>query len=516
MKVYLPLLIFIVFLSSCGEKRYDESKIIDLTEPGLFLKYDTLTINIKGSLVQIVKYQDKYYCVFERNNPFSSLSFMDFYILNSDGDILKKLKIPEELKVYYNDLHIRNDSIIIKEYYKHNTFYLDTLASKWIKIKEVDDRIFEDENYYVTYLDFGEWGNTVWFKDKSTKKEYEFSSSTPVISKIKDEYFLSNYKEVFKIKPSKMNLCDSNSYYKIIEKEGPYEGSKHKKGGDYLFKDDTNPYESVFYIATSFVNNDTLYHLCVDSSHSFLSIIENEKMQEIESLGDDIYLQRHYNSYRGNQFNQQNQLLHFKSDVRENKGLIELNKNEIRVITIINKNTVKILNESQVDIIFKFLTEYHLQVFDSLSLAKLDIALPFLGGNNVTPEHQVKIGTDYYPNNNKFELDTPRTFEFIEDSTSTFSLDYYYTNPDKSIKIITYEWVENSRHILEPEYDKVKLQKFNNKLNEIKYYIKLKFGEPKSISDNNMKWILKNGFNLNLYWTNFDEYRRIRLHIFKE
>ena len=176
MKHYIQIFIvlLLIVLVSCNDSDKNQ-------EAEIQIQHDTLTIDVKGSLGQIIKFQNNYYCFFDRSNPYSSKSFKDFYILTSGGEIIQKIDVPEKLSSLYYDMHVRNDSIITKEYYDHYTFYLDLEKSEWVEINEVDDLVFEDENYYVTHLGFGEFGSTVWFKDKNTKKEYEFSSTTPSI-----------------------------------------------------------------------------------------------------------------------------------------------------------------------------------------------------------------------------------------------------------------------------------------------------------------------------------------------
>lgn len=519
MKLYINILLVIGFISlvSCNDFQMPKASEIEIEN-------DTLIIDIKGRMGQIIKYNEKYYCYFHRNNPYSSKSFKDFYILTSDGRIENKIEVPEKLDKAYFDLHVRNNRILTKEYWNHNTFYLDTKKLKWIETEEVDDLIFEDENYYITFLDFGEWGSTTWFKDKKTKKEYEFSSGPPTINKINKNYFLTNGREVFEINPLEMMPCDSSYYYNTVESsDNHFNGSEYINGGKFLFKDTLNPFESDFYIATSFVFNDSLFHICVDRNNTFLAKIEDEKIIQIKNLAKDIYIYKHHYAYRGNQFERKNQLLKFQSKNQEREGFIEIIDNKIRIIDVNNLDSLKILGEDKSDSTFQFLTDYQAENIDNILLQQIDSIIPKLGGYNVTPLHKISIGTNSYPNKNNFELETPRVYKIIEDSTITLLLDYYYTKTDNSIKVVTYEWREtweDNYNIYASEDVNFKINQFQNRLNKINDYIKSNFGEPtiaeKKSNSSYMEWETKTGLMLKLSWNNFETHRRIRMKIYKE
>ncbi len=502
--IHIFIVLLLIVLVSCNDS--DNIQKINIQ-----IQHDTLTIDVKGSLGQIIKYQNYYYCFFDRSNPYSSKPFKDFYILSSGGEIIQKIDVPEKLNSLYYDMHVRNDSIITKEYYDHYTFYLDLKKSEWIEINEVDDLIFEDENYYVTHLGFGEFGNAVWFKDKNTKKEYEFSSTTPSISKINSDYFLSNGREVFKINPQKMMPSDSSHRYKIVEstKHVRY-GSQYINGGEYLFKDTINPYESDFYISNTFTLKDTLFHLCVDNNKTFIAVIDSGKMIPYKTIDNDISTYRYHYAYRGNQFNRKSQLLKFNSKDRLREGIIEIDKNIIRVTDIINTNSINILGVSKSDKNFRFLTSYNLINFEKLSLSQLDSILPEYGGYDMTPNHEMVFGGN----------PCLRAFKFVEDSTITLLIDYYFSKDKDSVKIITYEWREtweNDYKIYAPKDEKFKINRFQKRLDSIENYLKSDFGKPirieKEKNYTSMEWDMVDGKNMRLSWNHFDNYRRIRLTI---
>jgi len=520
MKLYgffiLPLFLFI-FLSSYGFHKIEY--------PDIKIQYDTLIINIKGHLGQIVKFNNKYYCFFERDNPFRSNYFRDFYVLSSEGKVEFKSEVSDKMNSGgYYDLFIRNDSILLKDYYYHSTYYFDTTKYQWKEIKEADDLIYEDENYYVYYLYFGEWGNTVWFKDKKTKKEYELACSFPKIHKIDSVYYLTTSNSIIKIdNPKNLKSCNKNYYYQKIEKSNVKQGSYSIKGSETLFKDTSDWFIPKFFISTSFVHNNRLYLLCIDSNSTYIGYFDSINIQKTNSIGTDMIPNRRMNSYRGDQNKNINQLLQFRSSDKKREGIIEIEKNTIRIINIINKDTAIILGEKQAKKTFQLLTDIHIKHIDNLFLSFIDSILPINGGNNVTPQHKIYLGTDVYPNKKKFKLETPRAYEIIEDSTITLLLNYYYSINDKKIRFISCEWNEtrnNDYHIYARENTELKIIKFQNKLNAIINHLINNFGEPVIVEQESknprMEWKTDDGTIIKLWLYDFKEVRIINLNIYNE
>jgi len=166
--------------------------------------------------------------------------------------------------------------------------------------RKYKETFFEDDKYLVSRSCSGEWGGTLFFTDKKTKKKYECESTCPVaIHKINDSYtitaslaHLSGWVEVFEItNPKKMKPYKEkkkNGYINIADQ------SRSQSGKKILAK------ESDMTAGTSFIYNDTLYHLlseqppvlAYDEKDCYASIytIKEGKFKEVTRLlNEDVY-----------------------------------------------------------------------------------------------------------------------------------------------------------------------------------------------------------------------------------
>lgn len=149
---------------SFGQSFNATSINIDLGIKGL------ITPTTKVGLTHAVKYKDEFYCFFEEVKRDDSRRDIKFcFVFSGTGKDLKKIEVPDDIQntIYY-DLFVKNNNVFVKTYMDSKTFYFDTQKLKWVKTKNADDLIFEDEKFYVYSLDFGEWGGKTWFKDKKT------------------------------------------------------------------------------------------------------------------------------------------------------------------------------------------------------------------------------------------------------------------------------------------------------------------------------------------------------------
>jgi hypothetical protein len=313
--------------------------------------FNTTTVNIelaikklikpesKVSLTHAVKYKNEFYCFFEEVKYDNSAELKFCFVFSITGKNIRKIEVPDDVQnnVYY-DLFVRNNKVYIKTYIDSETFYFNDKNSKWVKTKNTQDLIFEDEKFYVYSLDFGEWGGKTWFKDKKTGIEYAIEATTPLVNKINSNYYLTNSSYVLKIKnPLKLNKCSNDVTYENIEKNAKYTSWYGKPiGVEIVYKDTTTrDYFDVSYspyIVSSFVYHNELLHIYETETGTYIVKAEKNSIKTIQKIGDKLRFYNWYNSYRSKIQKNKQQLLKFKKD---NKfGLLEINGQDINIYNL--------------------------------------------------------------------------------------------------------------------------------------------------------------------------------------
>jgi hypothetical protein len=218
----------------------------------------------------------------------------------------------------------------------HDSFYFDVETLEWKKIKELDDRVYEDDNFIIACLDFGEWGASTWFIDKKTKKEYVLGIYGTTVNVLNGKYYFSDAVEIRVIEnPLNLKQCDESYYYETAKKKDTfYEGSDSFIGSNVIYQYNTSDYweweNPEKLILTSFVANNELYHLCADSNTTYIAQIKNNEIIPLQDIGRKYSITNWYDSYRGKNLDNNNRFLKFKDDANT-FGFIEINNNNIDI-----------------------------------------------------------------------------------------------------------------------------------------------------------------------------------------
>jgi len=340
------LLILVAFLFSCGvnsnENSDRQTRTYSTKDGDFIVSTDTLSISLKPyvsqdvhvSLTHAIKFGEKYYCYFtDKNDSYNKY----FFVISTNGLVENRIQLPKDLKeCYYLDLFVLNDTIFSKPYMDKKSFFLDLQTLTWKEAEAPDDVIYNDERFYVTFVDFGEWGATTWFRDKSSGKEYELASSGRIINRIDSTYYISEGTRVLKIvDPVKMKQCDQGYYYERVKKKDFAEGSRSDVGSEAIYNDTTYSEWSFkapkLFIATSFKVDNNLFYLCTDSTKTFIGRIENKKMIPIQAIGPKYSTFDWYYSYRCKIQKDNTQLLKFETKTHNTYGFIEINGNKIDI-----------------------------------------------------------------------------------------------------------------------------------------------------------------------------------------
>lgn len=156
-----------------------------------------------------------------------------------------------------------------------------------------NDIFYEDEKYIVTRGCAGEWGGSIFFKNKNSKTIYACSATCPVaINKIDGKYIVTNSlahmsggSDVIEIEnPELMSIFKMPRPRKIIN------GIKHYYAGD----DQSKSIKGVkliwseigVLVLTSFQVDKKLYHIITKNGSTFLATIKNKKLKILNKISE--------------------------------------------------------------------------------------------------------------------------------------------------------------------------------------------------------------------------------------
>ncbi|MDR2009980.1 MAG: hypothetical protein LBQ22_05815 [Bacteroidales bacterium] len=499
----LRVIIFLIpflFLACVNKEAKNENCIT--YDSGFSFCQDTIFVNIKGVMTHALKYQDKYYVLFQQNKSKYEFHGKRLLYILSNGEIEKTVSFPKDFGAGYLDFFVKNDSIILKPYMKEQVYFLDIQNFVWKEIDKADDLIFEDEKFYVYSLDFGEWGGKTWFKDKKTGVEYLIESTTPLVNKIDTTYFLTDAYKIVKIEnPLKLNRCVDNdvTYENIKNSQKFYSWYGEPIGFDVIyadldtmnFDDRTFVYPNEINIVSSFVMQNELLHIQATDSANSIVKIENSTIIPMQKIEKELFFYNWHYSYRCRNLNENNELLKFRTKDEQIFGLVDIIDNKIYAHYFVNKAELspKLLGATTADSIFVKRLDFILSDFDNLHLKDVSQMEQELG----TFEDVI-----FDNNNNTY---TKHTYLIKEDSLISNSIEYNIIRADDLVNRISYDWdkADYSRYDL----DKLTRETFIAKLKFLETKLIEKLGEPTEIRKEKDKypsiiWKTQNGLTVDL------------------
>ncbi|WP_177764986.1 hypothetical protein [Flavobacterium sp. I3-2] len=440
-------------------------------------------IDIFGSIGPSVKYKEKYYCFFRNYNDLYNTQFTStFYILNEKGEPESKIEVPDELQTFYYDLYVKNDTIFTTEYNNNQTFYLDFNSKTWTKTKEGSDSFYKDKAFEVYSLDFGEWGSTIWFKDLKTNLQYEMHGHAPIINKIKNIYYVTTENAVYQIEnPTKLKKSDKNyNLEKILHDKFYYkEGSFSTLGAKTLIEFDYDEFsDDNTQILTSFVSNDSLFHIYKDSISTKVGFIENQNFIQTHEFSKDIKPLQFYYDWRMPIVNEK-QIIQFMTKNEGEFGFIEIKNGKIEIKKFINSNKAPKLSSKDMMDWFKNTFNVYYVGFESLKLKDIDEIEKYIKAVDLAQNRKI----DHYllDNLDKNTIETPRIYSKIELPNHKLYTSYYYKKNNKEIILIQFEWKMDKPNQSFEDYINTKFQSNSinkNRFNELNKYLDNYIGKP--------------------------------------
>ena len=284
MKQYFIIIFYVLTLIAFETKSQDKTIRIS-TDQSLEVNIlvDTLEILITGDLRNVAWFRNNLYAMFETTRKNTTERFKKMIVFNRKGEIIEDVFVPKEIQdMVYCDLIVSNDSLYVKEtQFKKSNLVLGEYVANFSLTKTKDFPTFEDDTYNVYSICNGEFGGTIYFQNRKTKKNYEAGSSCPiVVNKLNSQYYVTNSTSILKIKePQKLE--SSNLKFRSQQ------GSLLSKGVEKIF--DSLDIEMNFYIATSFVSDNKLLNLYSDKQGTYIGEIEDKKMKQVYKFPFKFY-----------------------------------------------------------------------------------------------------------------------------------------------------------------------------------------------------------------------------------
>lgn len=441
-----------------------------------------------------IKFKGKIYYYAGANDLYYNASSQYFYIVDSLGKVEKKVIAPEQMEHYY-DLYIKNDSLFITDHEKSYTYYFDEKVGQWVDVKKSDHKVYEDDQFYVTTMDFGEFGGNTWFIDKSTKKQYELTIFSPIINKLNNAYYITKPFGVFKIDNPK-DLQESKvpySYEKmVVGQKIIYTNDDNLTKVKNIFRDTSyNLLTSDFYIITSFIMKNQLYHLYLEGEETKIGVIKNRAMHPIHNFKTNISPVIERRSFRGRITKNGSQRLSFTTKAENLMGILELGQDKIHITYLKNKYIKTEMGAKKAKEWFKKAFDEYFDNIGNMKIAQVDESEKKIKSDDLTQKHH--MSTYLKPH---LDLETPRIYRKDEDSIFSIYTEYFYTKKEKLVEIVTFNWKDNPMTKKDDFDFRTDLNNPNNiafrkKQDWVKKYITSKIGPPCYEKQEALDWEVK-------------------------
>ena len=169
-----------------------------------------------------------------------------------------------------------------------------TSIKKISDFKKIDSCFFQDNLYTVRKTCSGEWGGSVWFKNKNSGIEYSCNATCPVvINKFNGNYIvtctlahLSGFSEIIEI-----TNPDSMDIFKLPEPRAKKRKMIYRYVGDNESRSTKGIKQLVDSIGVltiaSFPYNGQLYHIVTDFRKTFVTQIVNKKFVTMDTISNE-------------------------------------------------------------------------------------------------------------------------------------------------------------------------------------------------------------------------------------
>lgn len=484
-------------------------------------------------LINAVKYDDKYYCFFEERQLYSLRNHNKYFLeISNNGTIINNIEIPKLFDITeFSDFLISNERLQVINYRDHKNFWFDFKTLKWNKIKgqtnRNKDKVFEDTNFIITYLNFGEWGQTTWFIDKHTKKQYVIGACGTTVNKHDGKYYFTNSNEIIEIEnPRKLKLCAKEHYYQRYKRnKNYYEGESSLSGATKIFED--TAYSTWSFkepkqkIHTSFVTNNQLYQIYSDSISTYIGKVVNNKLIPINRIGKKFLTFNWSYSDRNVNHDYNSRFMRFSED-HNTFGFMEIHDNKVNIKYLIhNQDSIKYTGTDKFQELFILLQKSS----NRLSLVQVDSIENKIGGIDLKDYRTGVSHNGYYPKIFASNDYITKRFIKIEDEFIAQETEYLYDKNSKFVMAIFIQWSSTESYNQDDFFSFLNKKpgeksRFMQKIKEIEEIINEQTGQkPERVITYNdsfkLTWITKDEMVVTLYGSDsFDGKKEIRMIIY--
>jgi hypothetical protein len=388
-----------------------------------------------------MKYHGLYFCLF-KEEPLDyqfSKEYSHILVIHPEDFSFSEVDIPEYVVFSnYSQILVRNDSILIKNYYKNEKDYciIDSVCNEsgdicWAlkEVSPLSSVVYEDNDYKIVYTDKGEWGQYLSFIGQSDNVEHIYRCSG----------------QIFK-KPDGFYICNGTWIARITN---PKEGIVHKHGSSYMDAKASYP-ETLFFFDSPnimyqpdkdtlmnafFMHDDTIHMFETDKDGTYLSKFDGQRIMRLSKLKQryaNIGCSKWENNCKGDDV--LFYCLKKRHDEDGNFDLIDIEKNLVNIISIVTNQspTVSLTGNDGLKETLEFITD----AFSSKTIEDADVLESHLGSHrNTIPSHLKYVS--------QYESESRTYYRFVNDSIFVSS-EYGYDSNTGLLNSLFLEWRPSS------------------------------------------------------------------------
>lgn len=289
-KTLLGIALGVIFMASTSHQSFALTEQFSVSKSLIEIETDSFCKPLGDVyLMSVAKYHNHYIVLlrerFYDNSTISEFSHIIAISENNHSLQIVKSDIGRFDISDHAQMFVRNDSLLIKGYYKNDKNYcIEETDGKWMtnEVRAVGNQIYEDSIYRVNYSDFGEFGSYLSFIEKESQIEHAYSCIGTRIFRLSDGYYLcGNYGIGYIADPNngKTVKVRELDMYTVSVPEVLYD---IQKGRSLLF----NPIDTTYHAA--FMRNNKIHLLASDRTTTYIEMFDGNSTQKVWSLGTKL------------------------------------------------------------------------------------------------------------------------------------------------------------------------------------------------------------------------------------